>query len=253
MVHESAAVGFARSADAYERARPEYPDGAMAWLAGRLGLRRGVTVLDLAAGTGKLTRRLLETGATVVAVEPVAEMRAGLSADATVLDGVAEAIPLGDATADAVTVGQAFHWFDGDRALREIHRVLRPRGNLALVWNRRELDDPVQAAIQALLAPYRYGTPAHASDAWRGCLPAHAVLPCAARNGSSPSSSASTRTGWPTASARRASSPRRPAPSARPCSNGRERSPRAARSRCPTAARSGPPSGRWPPPRLVRR
>lgn len=170
MVHESAAVGFARSADAYERARPEYPDGAMAWLAGRLGLRRGVTVLDLAAGTGKLTRRLLETGATVVAVEPVAEMRAGLSADATVLDGVAEAIPLGDATADAVTVGQAFHWFDGDRALREIHRVLRPGGNLALVWNRRELDDPVQAAIQALLAPYRYGTPAHASDAWRGAF-----------------------------------------------------------------------------------
>lgn len=170
MVHESAAVGFARSADAYERARPEYPDDAMAWLAGRLGLRRGVTVLDLAAGTGKLTRRLLETGATVVAVEPVAEMRAALSADATVLDGVAEAIPLGDATADAVTVGQAFHWFDGDRALREIDRVLRPGGKLALAWNRRELDDPVQAAIQALLAPYRYGTPAHASDAWRGAF-----------------------------------------------------------------------------------
>jgi SAM-dependent methyltransferase len=170
VVHESAAVGFARSADAYERARPEYPDDAMAWLAERLGLGRGVTVVDLAAGTGKLTRRLLGTGATIVAVEPVAEMRAALPADATVHDGVAEAIPLGDATADALTVGQAFHWFDGDRALGEIHRVLRPGGGLALVWNRRHLGDPLQAAIQELLAPYRCDVPAHGTDQWRGAF-----------------------------------------------------------------------------------
>ena len=83
-------------------------------------------MLDLAAGTGALTRELLATEAEVIAVEPVAEMRSALPAQARVLEGTAEAIPLDDGTTDAVTVAQAFHWFDGPRALREIHRVLRP-------------------------------------------------------------------------------------------------------------------------------
>jgi SAM-dependent methyltransferase len=166
-VHGAAARGFARAADAYDRGRPEYPPDALAWLAGRLGLGPGRRVLDLAAGTGKLTRPLLATGAEVVAVEPVAEMRARIGAAAQVLEGTAEAIPLGDGAAHAVTVAQAFHWFDGPAALAEIHRVLRPGGALALVWNRRPLDDPVHAEIERLISPYRGATPARASEAWR--------------------------------------------------------------------------------------
>ena len=172
-VHDAAARGFSRSADAYDRARPDYPPAAVAWLAERLGLRPGRTVVDLAAGTGKLTRPLAATGAEVVAIEPVAEMRAWIGdAAARSLDGTAEAVPLPDASADAVTVAQAFHWFDGPAALAEIHRVLRPGGALALVWNRRPLEDPVHAAIERIIAPYRGDAPAHRSGAWRAAFDA---------------------------------------------------------------------------------
>ena len=148
-------TGYARSAAAYERGRPDYPAAAIDFLAARLRLGPGRVVVDLAAGTGKLTRPLLATGAEVVAVEPVAEMRAELPADARAMDGTAEEMPLSTGSADAVIVAQAFHWFDGDAALAEIHRVLRPGGSLALVWNRRRMDDPLNQAIEELLAPYR--------------------------------------------------------------------------------------------------
>jgi SAM-dependent methyltransferase len=164
-LHRAAAVGFARSADAYERGRPEYPAEAIDLVAGLLPER--ALVLDLAAGTGKLTRPLLAAGLRVVAVEPVAEMRAALPAGAEALEGTAEAIPLADASVDAVTVGQAFHWFDGDAALTEIGRVLRPGGLLALLWNRRVDEDPVNQAIEDLVGPYRAATPSHRSAAWR--------------------------------------------------------------------------------------
>jgi ubiquinone/menaquinone biosynthesis C-methylase UbiE len=167
-VHDAAAVGFARSADAYDRARPDYPPPAIDWLAARMGLRAGRTVVDLAAGTGKLTRPLAATGAETIAIEPVAEMRARIGpAAARALDGTAEAMPLADASADAVTVGQAFHWFDGEAALAEIHRVVRPGGALALVWNRRPLEHPVHAEIERIIAPYHGDEPRHRSGAWR--------------------------------------------------------------------------------------
>jgi SAM-dependent methyltransferase len=161
-LHRAAAVGFARSADAYERGRPEYPAAAIAFVAGLLPPR--AEVLDLAAGTGKLTRPLLAAGLSVTAVEPVAEMRAALPG---AIDGTAEAIPLGDGVVDGVTVGQAFHWFDADAALAEIARVLRPGGLLALLWNRRGEEDPVNAAIEELVGPYRADTPSHRGSRWR--------------------------------------------------------------------------------------
>jgi SAM-dependent methyltransferase len=167
-LHRAAAVGFARSADAYERGRPGYPAAAVAHVLGRLA--PDAVVLDLAAGTGKLTRPLLAAGLRVTAVEPVAEMRAALPPAARALEGTAEAIPLQDGAVDAVTVGQAFHWFDGDAALNEIARVLWPGGLLALLWNRRVDEDPVNRAIEDLIAPYRADVPTHRGNAWRAAF-----------------------------------------------------------------------------------
>jgi SAM-dependent methyltransferase len=161
-----AAAGFGAAADVYERARPSYPQEAIDWLLAEAGIGPESTVLDLGAGTGKLTRLLLPSGARVVAVEPVPEMRAHIDG-AEVLDGTAEAIPLPAGSADLVAVAQAFHWFDHDRALPEIHRVLRPGGNLALVWNMRDLDDPLQRGVEDLLEPIRSYQPAQMAGAWR--------------------------------------------------------------------------------------
>ena len=197
-IHPAAAVGFARAAGEYERGRPGYPHAALTWLADRLALRAGRVVLDLAAGTGALTRDLLTTGAEVIAVEPVAEMRSALPPGARVLDGTAEAIPVPDATVDAVTVAQAFHWFDGPRALGEIHRVLRPGGSLALVWNRREEDDPVNRALEALLAPHRQSTPSHRAGAWRAAFEARPLLFGPIEEARFPTNRPSMRTAWRT-------------------------------------------------------
>ncbi len=130
------AESFASVAGAYERGRPEYAPAVIGALSAELGLAPGARVLDLAAGTGKLSRALLGAGADVVAVEPQASLRELLAARLggdRVLDGLAEAIPLPDASVDAVTVADAFHWFDQAVALAEIRRVLRPRGGLALL------------------------------------------------------------------------------------------------------------------------
>jgi SAM-dependent methyltransferase len=168
VIHRAAQVGFARSADAYERARPGYPHEAIQHLAARLPA--GARVLDLAAGTGKLTRPLTDAGLEVLAVEPVAEMRAALPASVDAREGTAEAIPLADGCVEAVTVGQAFHWFAGESALREIHRVLEPRRTLALFWNRRVEEDPVNRRISDLVAPYRADAPTHRFDTWRSAF-----------------------------------------------------------------------------------
>jgi ubiquinone/menaquinone biosynthesis C-methylase UbiE len=164
------ANSFDRAAGDYERARPDYPQEAATLLAERLDLRAGRRVVDIAAGTGKLTRVLEASGAEVVAVEPVPGMRERLAAASPgvqLLDGTAEALPLEDASVDAATVAQAFHWFDGDRALAEIHRVVRGEGRLAVLYNRRRLEDPLQAAIEEILRPVRSQTPAHESERWR--------------------------------------------------------------------------------------
>jgi SAM-dependent methyltransferase len=161
-----AAAGFGSAAEVYDRARPSYPPEAIDWLLARTGVGDGDTIVDLGAGTGKLTRLLAPSGARVIAVEPIPEMRALIGVGET-LDGTAEAIPLDDGSAALVTVAQAFHWFDLDRALPEIHRVLRPGGALALVWNMRDLEDPVQRGVEELLAPHRGRVTAQREGKWR--------------------------------------------------------------------------------------
>jgi SAM-dependent methyltransferase len=126
-MHPLADRGFADVADSYDRGRPDYPSTVV----GLLGLAPGARVLDLAAGTGKLTRVLRAAGLEVVAVEPQPAMRARLPG---ALDGTAEAIPLGDASVDAATIGDAWHWFDRRRAGDELARVVRPGGLVAVLW-----------------------------------------------------------------------------------------------------------------------
>jgi SAM-dependent methyltransferase len=143
-------TAFADVAGAYERGRPGYPEGAVRWMVGE----RPLAVVDLGAGTGKLTRVLVALGHRVIAVEPLDEMRAELAAALPAvhaIPGTAEEIPLFTGAADVVTSAQAFHWFDLDDALPEIARVLRPGGRLALVWNSRDDRDPWMAQLSAII------------------------------------------------------------------------------------------------------
>jgi len=145
--------GFSTGSALYERARPGYSEEAVGHLVDRLGIAPGRRVLDIAAGTGKLTRELVARGARVVASEPSTSMR-GVFATAVPgtpqVGATAEALPFADRSLDAVTVAQAFHWFDAPRALAEIARVLRPGGGLGLVWNERDESDPVVAELTRL-------------------------------------------------------------------------------------------------------
>ena len=148
---------FEEISELYERVRPSYPDEAVDWLVDRLNVDVGSTVLDLGAGTGKLTRLFVGRVARVVAVEPGPEMLATLRRvvpEAEALLGAAEAMPVEDDSADAVVCGQSFHWFRRDEAVREISRVLRPGGGLGLIWNARDPGDPLQAEVTQLLEPF---------------------------------------------------------------------------------------------------
>jgi SAM-dependent methyltransferase len=140
-VHEVARQGFGSEAETYERSRPSYPPDALAWLVDNVGITAGATVVDLAAGTGKLTRLLAPSGANLVAVEPVEGMwrvLVEIVPGVPVVSGTAEALPFPTSTLDAVTVAQAFHWFDAEAATAEFARVLRPGGRVGVIWNARD-------------------------------------------------------------------------------------------------------------------
>ena len=147
-VWSSRRTSFGSAADAYAVGRPSYPPAAIDWVLPKSPHR----VLDLAAGTGRLTERLVARGLDVVAVEPSDEMRAHLPAAATARPGTAEQIPLDDASVDCVVVGQAFHWFDGPAAMAEIARVLRPGGTVGLLWLLADDSDPLTEKICDVVA-----------------------------------------------------------------------------------------------------
>jgi ubiquinone/menaquinone biosynthesis C-methylase UbiE len=150
------ARSFEQVAEQYERTRPTYPAEALSWMAERLGISAGARVLDLGAGTGKLTRAWVERGAHVVAVEPGAEMLARLRRALPEVEALlagAESMPIPDGSIDAVTCGQSFHWFRANEALDEFVRILRPGGGVGLIWNMRAQADEFQSEVTALLDP----------------------------------------------------------------------------------------------------
>ncbi len=181
-VHHAAGVGYQRAAGVYERSRPSYPLAALAALADALPLEAGRTVVDLGAGTGKFTRLLALTGAEVLAVEPVTEMRerlAELLPAVAVSAGTAEDTGLPGGRADAVVAAQSWHWFEAERALAEVERLLRPGGALALVWNTYDTSVPWVKDFQDIyfrLAPSDLPSPplvhAEAGAGWRAAFSA---------------------------------------------------------------------------------
>ena len=169
-VHEVAQEGFGREAEMYERVRPSYPADAVAWLVDKLGLGGGGTVLDLAAGTGKFTRLLVPSGASVLAAEPVEGMRRRFVAavpGVPIVAAVAEALPIAPRSLDAVTVAQAFHWFDADRAFGEFARVLRRRGRVGLIWNARDRSSDWVNEVWSIMDRVEKRAPWRDHEHWR--------------------------------------------------------------------------------------
>jgi SAM-dependent methyltransferase len=177
-VDPRAATGFGAGVDAYERGRPSYPQAAIERLAREFELSSDSSVVDLAAGTGKLGRSLAPLVGSLIAVEPSPAMLAELGRRAPMLDareGTAEAIPLPDGSVQAVFVGQAFHWFRTAEALDEIARVLAPGGGLALLWNHArwsEAELPWLTHFRKLVEPRREaaGSFPAGDDRWKDVL-----------------------------------------------------------------------------------
>jgi SAM-dependent methyltransferase len=170
----------------YDELRPDYAPDAVAWVAERGGFAPGLIVVDLAAGTGQLSRRFRPLGVDLVAVEPAANMRAVLEERlpaVRVLEGTAESIPLDVGSVDAVVVGSAFHHFDPERAFAEITRVLRPGGMLALFWawpleeeslrypGLREIDEVVESTRESCQIATAYRTWTESPQAAKGFGP----------------------------------------------------------------------------------
>lgn len=179
-INPLAAEGFSVKPSTYVQGRPDYPAEVEGWLRDDLGLRAGRTAVDLGAGTGKFTPRLRATGATVIAVEPVAAMRAELVAlnpDVEALDGSATEIPLADASVDAVACAQAFHWFANPTALAEIRRVLKPGGVLGLIWNVRDARVPWVAVLNDILDRHEGDAPRYQDWEWKSLFPAEGYGP----------------------------------------------------------------------------
>ncbi|MFT4263426.1 MAG: class I SAM-dependent methyltransferase [Nocardioides sp.] len=156
------ARSFGSVADAYDRGRPGYPADAVSWLIGKPGTTF-VNVLELGAGTGKLTRALVEQRYHVFATDPDDAMLDVLAThlpDVRATKATAEQLPVPDASVDVVVAAQAFHWFDPERALPEIARVLKPGGHLALVWNERDETIPWVRKLGAIINGTAHPDPA---------------------------------------------------------------------------------------------
>jgi SAM-dependent methyltransferase len=172
--------GYKTAADTYVKGRPDYPPQVSDWLTTTLGLDGHKTVIDLGAGTGKFTGRLVATGAQVIAVEPVAQMLEKLSdawPQVLAVHGTATDLPLPDASVDVVICAQAFHWFASEAALTEIARVLKPGGKLGLIWNLRDTQVSWVPKLDAIVNALEGDTPRYYTGEWRKAFPHPAFGP----------------------------------------------------------------------------
>jgi SAM-dependent methyltransferase len=168
-VHDVAATGFGQAAEVYEDARPSYPPEAVAWLVEHLGIAPGARVVDLAAGTGKLTRLLAPAGASLVAAEPVAGMRATFARicpDVAMVACTAESLSFASGSLDAITVAQGFHWFDAPVALTEFARALRHGGRVGLVWNARDRSNDLVDQLWSIMDRVEKRAPWRKHERW---------------------------------------------------------------------------------------
>ncbi|GAC1411928.1 MAG: class I SAM-dependent methyltransferase [Actinomycetota bacterium] len=170
-IHQAAAVGFQSAAGEYERSRPGYPAEAVQRIGSLCRLAPGTRVLDLACGTGKMTRLLRDASeAELIGCDPIDGMLrqfVSVLPDAPVVAGVAEHIPFAAQSFDACIVAQAFHWFDGPAALAEIHRVLRPGAPLIAIWNTRDESVAWVAAMNEIFNQYEGDVMRFWQGAWR--------------------------------------------------------------------------------------
>ncbi len=174
-VHHAAQSGFSKASSASVSGRPGYPKKIDSWLRDTLGMCSNKLVVDLGAGTGKFTAHLVQTGADVIAVEPVQPMLDELRRSypsVCAKEGSAIGIPLDDESADALFCAQAFHWFASTETLDEIKRVLKPGGILGLIWNIRDETFDWVAALSRIMIPYEEGTPRFHEGQWRSVFPA---------------------------------------------------------------------------------
>lgn len=170
-IHRTAAKGFQNAPEAYERGRPEYLPEAVQRFIEELKIGPESAVVELGVGTGKFTKAFISAStAKLIAVEPVEGMRrkfAALLPSVEIVAGSAETIPMADGSADAVIAAQSFHWFNGPVALQEIHRVLKPRGQLGLIWNVRDYSVDWVAKLDEIYEVHEKGVPRYKTGAWK--------------------------------------------------------------------------------------
>ncbi|WP_292959910.1 class I SAM-dependent methyltransferase [Novosphingobium sp. UBA1939] len=177
--------GYHSGAMAYVAGRPGYPPEAVTWLREVLDLGPGRKALEVGAGTGKFIPILQQTGCRIIALEPIPEMREQLvrtHPDVLTLAGLADAIPLPDASVHAVVCAQAFHWFATPAAVAEMRRVLVPGGVLGLIWNGRDEDVPWVAALSEITNRREGDTPRYRTGTWRHAFPAPGLAPIGERH-----------------------------------------------------------------------
>ncbi|WP_347453227.1 class I SAM-dependent methyltransferase [Acinetobacter thermotolerans] len=169
-LHPAAKQGFSTAAERYQQVRPSYPEALTPWLQQQLTLTQDAQLLDLGAGTGKFLPHLKQLSQNILAVDPVPEMLAQLKLahpDITTLEAMSDAMPLEDASIDAVFCAQSFHWFAHLDSLKEIHRVLKNQGYLVLVWNQRDITVDWVKALADFILPMEGDTPRYHSGKWR--------------------------------------------------------------------------------------
>lgn len=169
-IHPAAQTGFASAAELYQHARPTYPAEITNWLTDHLQIKPQHRVLDLGAGTGKFLPHLIQVTQQVCAVEPIAEMLEQLKQKYPQVEAVqasSQQLPFPDKYFDAVFCAQSFHWFANAKSLTEIHRVLKPKATLALLWNQRDQQVKWVDALAQLLAQYETDTPRYHQYNWK--------------------------------------------------------------------------------------